>query len=80
MILLSQRSKTKTDINDSRVDPFIISTGKLFHKLVAVTLNKQSTYDFRLDTDAYNNIWLNDPSFRDDLLMDTCSYYTDDYR
>jgi hypothetical protein len=53
------RSVFRRDLKFSRDNVFLISAGSLFHKVGAATLNAQSP---------------DDPSFRDDFLMDTSSH------
>ena len=64
----------RRDLKFSRDDAFLISAVNLFHKVGAATLNAQSPYDLSRDTGTCNSIWLDDPSFRDDFLMETSSH------
>jgi len=60
----------RTDLKCSRDDAFLKSAGELFHKVGSTTPNAQSPYDSSRDTGTWNSIQLDDPSFRDDFLMD----------
>ena len=51
---LEQVCVFRRDLKFPRDDVFLISASNLFHKVEAATLNAQSPYDLRRDTDTCN--------------------------
>ena len=66
--------KKTTHFNISRDDPLLISTGNLFQKVSAATINAQLLYDLSRDTGTCNNIWIDDLEFRDGITIDVISH------